>query len=334
MSQQQKRNELLIFGFVRYNYAGMISSLIKLIQLFYDEMFYWIVQDQELTRFLSTTNGQKLRCQRTFKIKEMEFILEVYPNGATKQWNGLVTIGVRIIHLPENIEYIEFNQNIECDSTPFSTKLLRKATQYNYYGAFGSCICQLSQLKKINPKNVCFNCKINIIHIKYTKKSKKIDFISPIIMHKQNTFTWNVNGSLMQTCKETICRQKIYSHNFDNDNWCLILYPNGGRETTNGKLEMCLNCLSLPFNIHTIEIEWTFIVDGIETDVKTYTDIISNEKKKGSWFTTTPLESIMSFSDFKNKESISFTVNMNIKTIYDFYGYIEDKNEWNKYGII
>eukprot|EP01084_Bolivina_argentea_P015734 29487_1 len=198
MSTQQKRCELLTFGYINTTYNNAIPfQLMKLMQLFYDDWSYWILKDKKLQQFQNAKANEKITCSKLFKIKGIEFEIFSYPNGFTDkrgyELDGLIIIGMKIKYIPTNIKSFSFYREIKCEAVNFTRKKLYEVILCNKNPKCLALICELSELN--NMKTVCFDYMINIKYIKYKKDSNKIDYYCPINkMQNKSQFTWNINN--------------------------------------------------------------------------------------------------------------------------------------------
>eukprot|EP01084_Bolivina_argentea_P191302 328622_1 len=315
MSLQQKRSELLILGYASNTYGSIPMPLIKLIQLFYNEYMYWILEDDKLQQFMNA-NHNCIQHHNSFKINEIEFQILLYSNEHN---DGLVRIAIEMKYLPSNIEYVEFYEEMKCDKVTHVIKRLNRTKESNNIS--GDVICHLSQFKHAN--SICFSYLINIKHIQYKRNCNKINYYSPITkIHKCYQFVWNINHLLMQKCKNMIFEQVIYSDSFDNHHWCLELHPNGN--VMEGQLSLALNCLCLPYKIDSMVVKYQFYIGKeIYQKIETFGDIVTHG-----------ICDVMPFIEFKQKKSISVVVILEILSIYEKNDQIIDVNEWRRRGII
>eukprot|EP01084_Bolivina_argentea_P252921 424701_1 len=331
MSTRQKASKLLTFGYVNENYADTVPlQLLRLMQLFYDEWYYWVLKGKKLKEFISSKNGEIKLYPKLLNIEGVEFEIIACPNGVDNKARGFVQIGFGIKHLPLNIDYIECYQQIECESLNYSIKSLCKAASKK---RFRGNIFPLSELNLIT--NICFNCKINIKYIKYNKlidiKNNKIDYYSQINqMNKYAKFRWNINNIFMQKCNNMKHRQRIQSDNFDTNNWCLQMYPHGCDHQclTVGEVPIYLRCLSLPYTIKSMDVKFTFTAEGQSFKV--------TEVRRRNFAYVNPVHGVymMSFDDFKDSKSFSVDVTLEITNIYNENDKIINQNEWKTHKII
>eukprot|EP01084_Bolivina_argentea_P233317 393017_1 len=181
-------------------------------------------------------------------------------------------------------------------------------------------IYQLSELK--NMKSICFNCRANITHIKYKNNCNLKDYCMPInTIQKRFKFTWYITSLLINKCYNMGWQQPIYSHNFDNNNWCLVLFPDG--YYSKGRSEMFLKCLYMPYNVNSMQVKFTFDINGKSIEI-TY-NFDHHKNANGKHF--------MPFSQFKQESSLSVSLTLQIIKVFDKNNVIIEQNDWGKFGI-
>eukprot|EP01084_Bolivina_argentea_P233320 393020_1 len=325
MSTQKERTELLAFGYVNKVYNGSIpTQLIALIQLFYNDWIYWILKDEQLNQFRNAQPDQEIISPKSFNIKGIQFVSFSFPNGFEGECDGLVLIGIKIKYLPPNVEYCEFYQEIEFDhETLFRSASIKQLYTHKAITPeqfFCDPIYQLSELK--NMKSICFNCRANITHIKYKNNCNLKDYCMPInTIQKRFKFTWYITSLLINKCYNMGWQQPIYSHNFDNNNWCLVLFPDG--YYSKGRSEMFLKCLYMPYNVNSMQVKFTFDINGKSIEI-TY-NFDHHKNANGKHF--------MPFSQFKQESSLSVSLTLQIIKVFDKNNVIIEQNDWGKFGI-
>eukprot|EP01084_Bolivina_argentea_P111665 199185_1 len=321
MSTQQKRTQLLTFGYVKKEYNDIVPiQLIKLMQWFYDDYFYWILQNDQLNKFKNAQYGEQIICSKSFKIKGITFQVVCYPKGTTSKNDGFVVVRIAVINWPKHIEHITLYREMKCEQTASTLKILYKLTQYSC--RFGSRVCPISDLKDV--QTICFNFLVDIRSIKYKQCSNKMDYYSPMNkIQKYCKYKWNINGWLMEQCKKMVL-QLVHSPNFDNNNWCIMLFPNGNKRE--GTLSIGLNCLCIPHAVSSMEVKFALFMNE-DLIGKTTSQFRHLDTKYGFYH-------IMEFDAFKKKESISFKAEVEIVNLYDKSGMIVDQKEWQTHGIM
>eukprot|EP01084_Bolivina_argentea_P285573 489748_1 len=321
----EKIAELLTFGFITESYSDAFPEpLINLIQKFYDEYIYWHFTDKQLNQFKNANKGHKMICDKSFDIKGIQFKIICYPNGKTS--NGATLIKFKMESWPADIEYIDLYKHVKCEQTKSIVKALSKASKR--HATISSNVCPFSELKPM--KTICFSLLIEIrcIKYKYEQHCKKNYYSAINKMSTYYKYIWNINGSLMEKCKRMRKKERIFSENFDNNNWCLILWPNGFDH--DGKPIICFNCLSIPHSIQSMDL---FIIVCIDYD-KENEKSFSTNFKYGQSRRSMVLSDIISFEQFKIKNSVPFTVELQIINVYDKHHKLIDKNKWVELGIV
>eukprot|EP01084_Bolivina_argentea_P082222 148876_1 len=319
MSTQQKRSELLTFGYIKTAYKDCIPvQLIKLTQLFYDDWNYWLLKGAKLKQFVNSKAYEKITCTKSFVIKGIEFEMFSNPNGisSTHELDGISTIGVEIKYLPTNIKSFAFYTEIKCEALNHTLKKFVHISPSNKI--YGEVMCQLSELKHM--KTVCFDHVINIKYIKYKKDCKKDDYYSPINkMQKNSKFTWNINGLLLPKYHYKNYYgvppewHAVYSDNFGDNNWCVKFYPH--------RLTAGLYFMLLSFPPQVSKMDVKIIVDINGKTVENI-DFVTREKHGRLVF----------FAHAQTNYVITAT--LEIINIYNIHHQIIEENKWSEFGII
>eukprot|EP01084_Bolivina_argentea_P191303 328624_1 len=330
MSTAKKRFELLTFGYINKIYGIIPAGLIKLIHSFYNEWFYWIFNEKKLKPFVNTNNHETISCPTLFKMKGIEFEIFSYPNGRSSIWKGLVHVGFKLKCFPTNMEYATFYQEIKYEafnSKIFISKKLRKISA-DTTSEMLSVLCPLSEL--INMKNICFGYLINIKYIKYKQDTNKIAYYS----HTNKTiksfykFTWNINGLLIQQCKTMMKKQPIYSNDFDHNNWCLMMVPNG--LFSDNELPMIfLKCFRPFHSFESMDVKVIFSIDGVECEESVCS---IGHAYIGMLAMNTSDRELLSRA-FKEKTAVLLVFTLEIGNVYDKNKNIIDRKEWSKHDI-
>ena len=266
-------------------------------------------------------------CSKLFKIKGIQIQVLVFPNGYLgnkTDYTGLVMFVWKTIHVSPNIESYSFYIEIKCESLDCSIKSLNTNSQNKQ-----SAICQLSELK--NLESICFDIIVNVKCIKYKKNCNKISYYSPINKMKNYLkFTWIFNDLLLKRCKKMYHKQPVYSQNFDNNNWCLVLFPNGKKDKGDkGHSCLFLRCFHFPQNVISMDIKVKMDCMGSIRD--THTKTVNFSRKWTIWRLS--MRS-MTFNELRQQESLSFVVTLEIINIHKENDVIIDRKDWDKLGIL
>eukprot|EP01084_Bolivina_argentea_P206842 353043_1 len=187
----------LTFGYCRLNYTHNIPiALIKLILVFYNDIFYWKFKDKSLNNFLSTQNGQRIE-SKTININGILFYCTLHPNGPRTRRRGIVKFGVRIKQMPSSVDYVvfvatlcNFNRAITAISG-FKHSNIKPLTS-------GFSMLTLDSCKDFTEINFC--CKIDILRIG-SKNGARCYHLSGINMHKHINAKWIFSNKEIEILK-------------------------------------------------------------------------------------------------------------------------------------
>eukprot|EP01084_Bolivina_argentea_P068935 125478_1 len=120
-----------------------------------------------------------------------------------------------------------------------------------------------------------------------------------------------------------IYKQGIYSDSFDNDNWCLLISPNGA--IVDGRSEFYVQCLHFPHNIKSMDVKVKFEINN-KTSQFEMVNFTHGSNRKGGFVG-------MKFNEFEQIKSLSFSVTLEIMNIYDENDQIIEQSKYEQYGI-
>ena len=289
MSAQQQRTELLIFGHSNEIYDGDIPDVINhVIQLFYDDYFYWRVQNDQMKQFVNAKNGDIIHCSSTFKIKGIEFECTLCPAGWKEDNAGNTEIYLEVKHKPSNIQYFRLSVILNCETTKMTLKFMKRWWLKSGNGK-GFTVCKKSDYQ--DRDHLDFNCKVDILSIKYEQEQDAEptniidDYIFPIKMSQYNKYEWIINDkSEMEKMKSFSPGMPICSDNFGCDNnWTVLFFPKGFRRDAEhpGAAAVDIWCLRLPFGITGMTVEY-----GIKLESKCSEDkyeMVAVSERNSKW---------------------------------------------------
>eukprot|EP01084_Bolivina_argentea_P178957 309282_1 len=342
MSKQQDRSELLTFGYVQNAFRNAIPvPLIELIQLFYDEWIYWALKDKKLKQSINAKT--QIVYPKLINIKGIQ--LEAFLHRVV--FMGYLQMGCNMKYVPKNIESFAYYLEIKCEPLNCSIKRVVsiKYDSLNMYYRDRSnehddpydenfdheaVICRASELRNLN--SIYFNIMVNIKYIKYKKEYNKINY-SPINkMQKYSKLTWKINQSLLKRCKKVGGGELVYSPNFDNNNWCFVLYHahRGSHIRGNKMVIVGLKCLYSSYNIKAMDVKLQFDFNGTRQEQECILPLPGSAPQYGM--------DLMSSSEFEEKESLSFSMTVEIINIYgEIWGVLPqnkiEQKHWETLGI-
>ena len=337
---KQWRLRCLIFGYVKSNYVDNIpAEIIKIIQLLYDEHFYWKIQGDEMQKFLNTKNGQILYNKSTLTIKNIEFEFRLFPNGRKKNSMGFVHLCFLVKTMPSDIEQFILYLELSCDTFQSESKSIAIGTNNTRRS---NRLCMLSQCKNLNE--IEFSCLVKMLHIRYKqdKENQKTHFETPIKMSKYTEYEWIIDD------KEQIERIRNMdvgfgecSDNIDNNNWVIRVKPKGFSRIPKypGKMAIQILCLAVPFGIKSMDVEYSIqLSDGEKVIqmgqyvtrlmfVRNITSVYMNNRMSMEC-------PDVDVNELFDGRWIRIKVSIVIFDIYDMNEDKIEKNQWQTYGIL
>ena len=239
MACPKMRVELLTSRYVKENSVNLIPiDITNLIQLFYNQYFYWKLTKNEITQFRQAELRDIIYSPSKFTIQGIEFELTLCPNGWTKRSNGDIELFIEVKKMPSNIVYFIFYGHVGCDLTSTNNKFLSRFK--NGKNAQGTTIGKFADCQHM--ENMEFYCMVDILGIKYNFKS---DYKTMLKLSKHIKYEWKIDDkSQMEKIKNLkIPNHGLYSNTFDNDNWCIALHPGGFKRNNDGDFEIRLYLL-------------------------------------------------------------------------------------------
>ena len=260
-SSPKKKAELLTSRYVRDNSLKLIPmDITYMIQLFYDQYFYWKLQKDEMTQFHKAKFKDIIHSPSTFTIQGIEFECTLAPNGWREASEGYVEMFIEIKNMPSNIDYFLFYGEIGCDFTLTNRKFVRRfKSARNVSGARMGKLIDFQDTQHIE-----FYCMVDIFAVKYKKTMHKLDYKLPLRLIKHIEYEWKIDDKLqLERIKNLqIMNHGLYSDKFGGDNWCIALHPKGFSRFNKGDFEIRLFLLRWSLGIvgmtvrYIIEMEY------------------------------------------------------------------------------
>ena len=96
--------------------------------------YSWQIKDDELiNRILNAANKEKFVSDR-FKVGELEFCLEIYPNGFDEHSVGLVDLFLKLINIPNEWTECWVNYRLYCNELLSSWTFIQKFKKGGFWG--------------------------------------------------------------------------------------------------------------------------------------------------------------------------------------------------------
>lgn len=235
--------------------------------------FEWNIEGQLLQKMLDAKNTVKFESEG-FKIRNIPFCLEVYPNGNDKQSIGSFLIFTKINHWPNGMKSMKIRQFYYC------TQTLMSVSYVNLYNSDDtSCGTThrkilLSQLRSMGSNLACLNIGVTIDILQfniakdaifYETVHRQLETPLTIKYQKKNRIVWKISSQLMQSWKSAHFGKCYQSHTV-NDMWQIKCYPNGANQQTQGYLSVYILLCAPPLGIETLTAKYR--TKCLENDVQ------------------------------------------------------------------
>eukprot|EP01084_Bolivina_argentea_P234737 395164_1 len=222
--------------------------------------YTWIINDKPLiNNILNAANG-KVCESKPFTMRNMQWTIQLYPNGDKEQHKGSVMIYLKLLSIPKIIQKVVARNSILCDKTFASYGNIREYTHTNNIWGFPdrSGTLLLSEWKSLNTENLAITVDVNVIKIiLHTEAvSNSIDFglLPHFWINKKQlfpdkwTFMYTFDSNTLNTFKKAYVGKSFESNVIDNT-FKLQIYPHGIRDIDNGNVSfflvlctMCADC--------------------------------------------------------------------------------------------
>eukprot|EP01084_Bolivina_argentea_P314029 543900_1 len=351
--------KLIITGYIRNLQESMTDSCFKYIPseittqiLFYvDDHFImyrgsykWKITDSQLIENILSSQPTQFFRSDIFEIFKLQFLIQIYPNSSTTTNPGQFELYIHLLAMPTSFDNILVNLKI--NFIEFETKFIttvRYRTPSSYAWGWQHDTVLLNDIITNNPKSLTFIVCIKILNI-ITKKEvlnrkpgapKLLKYQSPINNYSKNyNFDWIIN-------KNNQTSNRIFS-DIIGEIFCAFYCPTDHLVA----LKLCgfPNYEQCGGYCTAIQIKWTLHI--IEIDIKlTTSDILQCGYMYYDKLNINSKIFIPSFeiNNYKQFNSFTFVINIQILKEYDFNGNIignnnnnnnnnnKIQNEWDKF---
>eukprot|EP01083_Nonionella_stella_P069024 183692_1 len=292
----KRRKQYLVCGYIKHQQHELTLTLpmdiINLVYQFFEQVFYWHVQDDALKQFKSKRNTDTL-VSTPFCYNRDWFQCGLFPNGRLPSQLGFV---VFYISMPNISHLFEENPDIEqvivyfelfCEETQSQWKGIRVYTNDNKKSAGWSS--KTLPLRACNSFNdLWFSCYVKVLQIVHKQ--------SPSIRYTTNCdpirYEWLLSSNVSQDITSCNFGKTFFSNDFGNDKecrWILMMAPN--LNTNSGKemnkrfecLFICLRCIKLPKDMGTVKAQYLIECDWSDRKSTETTKEFSYDSNLSQW---------------------------------------------------
>ena len=257
------RTQLIMHGYF-HQYSSYIIPLdiIHLTTLFVDDHFMlirgghqWYIEGDLLTQMKSASRTQKFVSNR-FKICELEWQIEIYPNGKKNDDESSVKVYIKLLSLPSSWKHFFARIRVICNETKTSFTWISKFVK-NYKAGWHDNSMRLEEIQHLEKLSFTVSATILKIilndndQILYKKKTTK-----PI----NASINWKINEEILNKIKVAHNGKRFESPIY-NDVWCLRIIPNSSKQEDKGWCQISLQlCGPLPVHVQNMKINWKMTV--------------------------------------------------------------------------
>lgn len=214
--------------------------------------FEWTVtkQDDSLSAFLQCPNKQRITSS-TFKINDLPFTLEAYPNGDSDGNINSVMLYCTLLSLKETYKEIMVNVRLFCRDTNTSFTSIAHFTSTRNSAGWTPDTLHLDELLECSATTdqLTFGCTLRVLQITNTENEVVFRCDPPSELKTVSTLKWHIDSQSMDQIKE--CRTgRCFESEIIDETWCLRLYPNG-KGTSGGNVKLYLMLCTVPTVIGT-----------------------------------------------------------------------------------
>ena len=263
-----EETHLIINGYFRLSFPSNIMPLniIHITTLFIDDHFMltrgsyqWIIDNDTLQQMKNKKGRSKFSSHR-FKIAELEWNIDVYPNGYYDSERGTFQVYLELVSLPHTWDHILLCHNIYCPETQSSHTSLQEYGKIRKDWGWPNNVMKFTEIESLNQLSLIVSVRINKIKL---KNSNKLYYQQDISIPRISKIEWKINEDLLSKMKLSHNGKKFTSPIY-NDVFCLAICPNGPDWFYRGRPEIELVLCALPPNQKKIDLKWKVNINATE----------------------------------------------------------------------
>eukprot|EP01084_Bolivina_argentea_P234736 395163_1 len=280
--------------------------------------YTWIINDKPLiNNILNAANG-KVCESKPFTMRNMQWTIQLYPNGDKEQHKGSVMIYLKLLSIPKVIGKIVVCYSILCDKTFASYIKIREYTHSDNIWGFPdrSGTLLLSEWRSLSTDTLAITVDVNVIKIILNKETVDSSINFGLLPHfwinkkpsfpEKWKFEYTFDSNTLDTFKKAYTGKGFISNVIDNT-WRILIFPYGDRKRQNTNVGVYLALCSMPANCSKIVRACSITCLDAEVNYKKESgmyDCVNNS----NWGTT----EFMKTSDLLNLQQATFKVDIEI----------------------
>ena len=245
-----ERTHLIINGYVRIKVPSITipSDMIHLIILFIDDHFMltrgtyeWIIDYETLQQMKKAKAEQEFSSPK-FKIAELYWMIDSYPNGNDESDAGSFDIFLKILSMPTKWSDIILCYNIRCNETLSSCITTKSFDASGGNWGWGTNTMQFNEIQSLNKLSFTISIIINKITLNH---QNKLYYQRNVSIPEITRIEWRINDDLLSKMKQSHNGKQFTSPIHENI-FCLYLCPNGYNSWDEGWTDIQLILCTLP----------------------------------------------------------------------------------------
>eukprot|EP01084_Bolivina_argentea_P021004 39011_1 len=223
-------------------------------------VFEWAIDSRLLNTMLNARNGWHYE-SKVFRIADIPFQLEVYPNGRTKEQIGYFLVYVDIVSWPTWVESMFVCKSQYCSVTGSHYTCIVKYSQNANCIGHPTTLSLLSEIR-YNTLPLYIGTSINILQININQNATLYNIFNGAVtnmlyiqtLYKQQ-IVWHIDKTALKKCGSAHYGKCFESHIIDNQ-WVLQCYPNGVIKKKKGHVQVFLQLCGLPPSVPAIRVKY------------------------------------------------------------------------------
>ena len=294
--------------------------------------FTWNIIDKNLIQnILNAPNKQKFE-SKPFTIAQLQWILQLYPNGSRDDNKGSVKVYLKLLAMPAGLDSIICSRVISYNQTFANHSYISTFNKSGHRLGVPDGLLILEWQSLISDK-LAISVAIRILQLGLKKESNflRISRLGSYLQHQNianktytndSEYVYIVDQALLNSMKRWPWGKGVSSNIFDNL-WQIVVHPGGKNEMYKDNVCVMLQLCNIPPFVKSIKVNWKIKCDQTYNsifDTKTY-DIMNQSDGEFKLMTSSKLGSLNGLSFTLNISILEVTFendeNKLLNTIYD-----------------
>ena len=217
-----------------------------------DSKCVWTIDDPQVMNRISNVKCGELISSEAFKMADLNWNIELYPNGHNKNTKGSFDVYLKLKTLPSSFKEIIIQRSIISSQTKSSCTNLSKYTKNSMRWGWPVNTLTLKEIKRSNVQSLTFVIEIKIMRI--ILKDESIHYQLPFQYKKMQQLKWKLDPHTLQILKKSIHGKAVFSPVCDSM-WTIRIQPNGWKTNKGkGKCSISVVLCGLPPKVSKLRV--------------------------------------------------------------------------------